>query len=242
MKETRALPTWFSGTGRKISVLLIGAGGNGSEFFDGCVRIHSGLEALGAEGLDVTVLDDDEVSEANCVRQRYYPHEVGLKKAIALVQRSNLLMGTNWKAVPERLEKPLQGGAKYDLIVTAVDNVAARALVAKSHAPQTLWLDLGCDKAQGQVVLGQLGHNKLTDTLPTVLAHWPDMLKQEDNNVPSCSAADSIRRQDLMVNSAVAGAAINLLWQSLRKGVVPYNGVMIDLEDGFSQAIPFMPL
>jgi hypothetical protein len=63
-----------------------------------------------------------------------------------------------------------------------------------------------------------------------------------DDNRPSCSAADSIRRQDLLVNQTVAGSAINLLWQAFRTGKIGYNGVIIDLETSHMQAMPFMPL
>jgi hypothetical protein len=45
-----------------------------------------------------------------------------------------------------------------------------------------------------------------------------------------------------MINSAVAGAAINLLWQAFRTAQIPFNGVMIDLATGHTQAIPFMPV
>lgn len=42
-----------------------------------------------------------------------------------------------------------------------------------------------------------------------------------------------------MINSVVAASAINLLWQSLRTGTMPFNGTVIDLAEGRTQAIPF---
>lgn len=240
MMQGRKVPNGLLSTTRTIEVLLIGAGGNGSEFFEFLVRLHSGITALGGKGLCVTVLDDDHVSSTNIVRQRFWPHEIGMPKAIALVNRANLMMGLDWKAIVTRLATPLQT-ARYDLVVTAVDNIAARKLVANSTLAGTLWLDMGCDKDKAQAVLGLHGSNNLSDLLPTVLAHYPDMLEKEIEVVPSCSAAESIGRQDLMINQTIAAAAMNMLWRTVRTGHVPYNGIVVDLEQGLTQAIPFLP-
>ena len=102
-------------------------------------------------------------------------------------------------------------------------------------------MDMGCDRDRGQVVLGVVGQNSLTDEWPSTLAHFPDMADPTELNIPSCSAADSLARQDLMINQSVASAGINMLWKAFRTNSVAHNGVMIDLADGFSQAIPFMP-
>ena len=240
MKQTRPAPYGLMNAIRPIDVLLIGAGGNGSEFFSGLVRLHSGIVALGGKGLNVTVVDDDTVSESNIVRQRFWNHEIGMPKAVALVNRTNILMGLGWKAEVRRLAKPLETEG-FDLVVTAVDNIAARKLIAESSLGHTLWLDMGCDRDKAQAVLGLHGSNKLSDDLPTVLAHFPDMLEQEIEATPSCSAAESISRQDLMINQTIASAAVNMLWRTVRTGQVPYNGIIVDLAQGLTQAIPFMP-
>lgn len=237
----RNLPfSWISGE-RPITVLLIGAGGNGSEFFDGMVRLHDGLKAIGGSGLHIIVMDDDDVSESNTIRQRFWAHEVGQNKAVTLVHRINMMMGTSWQAVPNRfVENPANG--QFDLVVTAVDNLATRRAVAKCEGLAKFWLDMGCDVDRGQIVFGQHGDNTMSSHWPTALAHFPDMAtREEPRPVDSCSAADSLMKQDLMINQAVAGAAINMLWKALRTGEMKHNGVMIDLADSFSQAIPFMP-
>jgi len=236
---SRPLPLHFMAQNRPLDVVLIGAGGNGSELYDGLMRLHQGLIALGAVGLHVTVYDDRTVSPSNIVRQRYWPHEIGLLKADALVQRTNMLMGTAWTSVPRRFDPARDRSGS--LLITAVDNVATRQAIAQAEAiGNPLWLDTGCDQKQGQVVLGAQRDAQLTDDLPNVVAHFPDVMEREDDDRPSCSAAESIRRQDLMINSAVAGAAINLLWQAFRTAQIPFNGVMIDLATGHTQAIPFM--
>ena len=241
MSETRPVPNGLMSGMRPINVLLIGAGGNGSEFFDGLVRLHSGIKALGGAGIRVTVIDDDEVSESNIVRQRFWPHEVRMPKAVALVNRANLLMGLDWQAKVTRLTEVFET-KEFDLVVTAVDNISARKVVAESKIHNSFWLDMGCDRDKAQAVIGLHGHNKLSDTFPTVLAHYPDMLEQEVANTPSCSAAESISRQDLMINQTIASAAVNLIWRTVRTGQIPYNGVVVDLAQGLTQAIPFLPM
>ncbi|OLF82062.1 hypothetical protein AWH63_11015 [Marinobacter sp. C18] len=259
-QPTRALPLTLMNDRAPIRVLMIGAGGNGSELFDGLVKLHSALVALGGKGLDVTVLDDDEVSESNVIRQRFYPHEVGQNKAIAVVQRANLMMGTNWQALPVRFTGS-EVSTRPDLVITAVDNLEARRAAIRAFTPSrehsrtslgrviysgsqmdTFWLDLGCDKDRGQVVMGRFGDNTMTDEWPNALAHFPEMIDREDEeDKPSCSAAESLARQDLMINQAVSGQAINMLWKLMRSGQIAFNGVVIELANGFSQAIPFLP-
>ena len=237
--NARPMPRDWASITNPLRLLLIGAGGNGAEFHEGLSRLHHGLKAIGGAGLDVTVIDDDEVSESNVVRQRFWPHDVGANKAITLVHRTNNMMGTSWKAAPIRYTGEKLAG-KFDLVVTAVDNKAARnALQVENKG--LMWLDMGCDRDKGQVVLGRIGDNTLTSEWPSTLAHFPDMADPNEVNVPSCSAADSLARQDLMVNTMVATHAINMLWKAFRANQFIHNGVMIDLAQGFSQAIPFMP-
>ena len=240
MDNVRPLPQALS-AGSPIEITLIGAGGNGSEFFDGLLRLHFGLLALGGAGLDVVVFDDDTVSESNTVRQRFWPHEVGLNKADALVHRANLTMGTAWRSVARRFTvADLRAG----LTVTAVDTFAIRqqlACLSRWDAARFWWLDMGCAGDQGQVVLGRMSDKRLNDKYPNVTAHFPDLLEgTDDNNTPSCSAAESLAQQDLMINQAVACAAINLLWKAIRTGEMAHNGVMIDLAHASSQSIPFV--
>ena len=64
--------------GRFVSS-VIGAGGTGSQMLMGLAQLHTAMIALGHPGgLDVTVIDSDQVSEANVGRQMFYPSDVGL--------------------------------------------------------------------------------------------------------------------------------------------------------------------
>lgn len=248
----RPLPRRFMERQGPLRVVLIGAGGNGSEMFDGLIRIHQGLIALGTDGLTVNVFDADDVEPSNVVRQRFYPHEIGMNKATALVHRANMLMGTAWEDHPchagEALMRRIVQHA--DLVITAVDNVATRQSLIAASGDRTavipganpLWLDMGCDRDKGQVVLGDLSHTDAGNELPNAVAHFPDLATTEDRDeAPSCGAAESLARQDLMINQQTAAAATNLVWKSLRSAQIPFNGVVIDLSCGLTQAIPFMP-
>ena len=89
---------------REVRVTVIGAGGSGSQMLMGLAQLHTAMLALGHPGgLDVTVVDADQVSEANVGRQMFYPSDVGLSKASVLVNRINMAMGTGWKAQMRRL-------------------------------------------------------------------------------------------------------------------------------------------
>lgn len=249
----RTIPGTLINAHKPLNILLIGAGGNGSEFLDAMVRLHSALLALGGKGLNITVMDDDTVSDSNIVRQRFWPHMVGQNKAVALVHQINLMMGTNWSAIPVRFSETTAPCERFDLVVTAVDNLDARRSVIAyfdpngnpeyewRRRPETFWLDMGVSKDSGQVFFGRFGDNQLTDQWPTAVAHFPEILTREDDDTPSCSTAESLAKQDLMINNAVSGAAANLLWKLLREGKLAFNGITVDLSTGHTRPVAFLP-
>ncbi len=76
---------------RRIRVLVVGCGGNGSAIASKLPYLHQALLAFGHPGgLEVTLLDPDTVSETNCVRQPFCRTEIGLSKAVVLAHRANL--------------------------------------------------------------------------------------------------------------------------------------------------------
>lgn len=54
-----------------VSVIVIGAGGTGSQVITSLARMDRALQALGHPGLYVTVYDPDAVSESNIGRQLF---------------------------------------------------------------------------------------------------------------------------------------------------------------------------
>src|ERR1039457_3280822 len=89
---------------RQVRVLVVGCGGTGSAVVAGLPYLHQSLIAHGHPGgLHVTVMDGDMISPANCVSQPFARSEVGLNKAIVLVNRLNLFWEVKWEAVPAHL-------------------------------------------------------------------------------------------------------------------------------------------
>src|SRR3546814_11032475 len=86
--------------------------------------MHVSLLELNHTGLQVNVYDDDVVTEANKGRQLFADAEIGMNKAVALVNRINRFFGTNWKASQQRYAKGKQQPAM--LTISCVANVAAR--------------------------------------------------------------------------------------------------------------------
>ena len=234
-----------------VPVVLVGLGGTGSQILSGLARIHMSLRALGHMGFDVHAVDGDAVSDANVGRQLFSPADVGRNKAECLVTRMNMFFGLDWKAYPVMATKSLElrdvRGNMPHTLITAVDSAAARKKIAKLKPaaryvrPQFIyWLDTGNTKDTGQVVLGTLtkeGVDQPTKgvtarTLPTVLDLYPDMARQDRKAVqgPSCSVAESLERQDLLINQWVATAACQILWRGLRRGYITEHGAFINLD------------
>src|SRR5580704_15961927 len=70
-----------------VSVNLIGAGGTGSQVLSALARINHSLIALNHPGISVRVFDNDIVTSANLGRQLFSASELGLNKAVALINR-----------------------------------------------------------------------------------------------------------------------------------------------------------
>ncbi len=146
---------------RPLKVLVIGAGGNGSGVFLQLPYLHQALRVWGHEGLRVELMDGDLVSETNCVRQPFATSDVGINKALVLVNRVNLFWGLEWSAAPHHFHaaslKDYNGSP--DVVISCVDTRAARATIAKAvcstKSGVAYWLDLGNNAATGQYILGQ---------------------------------------------------------------------------------------
>lgn len=219
-----------------ITVNLIGAGGTGSRMLTELARINHSLIALGHAGLQVN-LYDDMVTTANQWRQLFADAEVGLLKAVALINRNNRFFGTNWKAVTEQFStanlKFLPNQGKANIYISCVDTVSARFDIAsflqdctkQSNFERTkslYWLDIGNARKTGQALLSTIGeikqpNSKLYRTvsnLPMVTEEFREQLEvQTDNNEPSCSLAEALEKQDLFINSALANLGASLIME-----------------------------
>lgn len=215
--------SWF---GRHIRVALIGGGGSGSAMVQELVRLSTTLNALDCQtDLDVTIFDGSNVTEANITRQVFFPTQVGQNKADALVWTANNLHGKNWKAVPKNLSMTNSDANSFDLIITAVDKPSVRYEISKLRPySQTLWLDMGNGAVDGQVILGELWNSEKKE-LPHICDLYDyENLSDEDSLKKSCSASESVSRQELGVNQFAARIAGQLMWNLFRHGAIESHG------------------
>ena len=240
---------------RTVEVLVVGCGGNGSAIAAGLPYLHSAMLAQGhPHGLHVTVMDGDIVSPFNCVRQPFARSEVGINKAIVLVNRINLFWGLDWAAIPRALtEKTLHPEdvpygdqcLRPDIVIGCVDTRAARATIAKSVSGSSLtgyYMDLGNSASGGQFVLGEpLNYrNRRSRTRLRIVGElYPEMMDEtlDQDNEPSCSALEALDRQWPFVNSVLAHHALALLARLFRYGEIPYHGAFVDVVA--ARAVPF---
>lgn len=225
--------SFFNGT---VKITVIGAGGTGSYLLSYLAQINYLLRMVGDNDtpLHVNVFDPDTVSETNVGRQNFWPMDVGMNKADVLVDRINMGFGTQWVSHP--VEHNMEDTHSQQIVMTCLDSAKARHQLGKNHQHvhygESLWIDGGNGAKTGQVIMGHLkggGDNRL----PNLYDLYGDiLLDSPEENTPSCSHAESIRRQDFGVNHTTAFYMANLVWQMLRHGKVKYQGGFFDLAEG----------
>ena len=229
---------------RPINILVVGCGGNGSAIAAGLPYLHQALLAFGHPGgLNVTLIDPETVSETNCVRQPFCRTEIGLSKAIVLAHRVNMFWGLSWHGMQVGIEQ-LKGGAQVDILIGCVDTRKARRAINRwvTRSRVLYWLDLGNNASNGQFVLGQpsnLANKKNKNRLPTVAELYPEIVctKQNEDDQPSCSAAEALTRQEPFINQNIGYQALAMLTLLLRHGSLSYQGGFYNPEKGI-----FVPL
>ncbi|WP_454883032.1 PRTRC system ThiF family protein [Sphingomonas oryzagri] len=235
------LPAGFED--RPITILLVGCGGNGAQMLMGLASLDTALRAISSRSLDVTVVDDDIVTEANLGRQPFYRCDIGNSKARTLTERINLAYGLSWNAVHGRAPGAV-GADSFDIQITCVDTASARRAIGAALSGATgkpaYWMDLGNRARDGQYLIGcpKRAGNKSGRRLPTVLEYFPELADDgiPDDDAPSCSVAEALERQSLFVNRVVASHALALLFDLLGRGSIGHAGAFINLASG--QAVP----
>lgn len=239
----------------RVNVALAGAGGNGSQMLSGLARLNCAIRALGHPGLDVTVYDPDDVSEANLGRQLFAPGDVGRNKAAVAVTRVNAWFGTGWRASSTAFgSRRAERAQDTQIVISCVDSARARCIIGSEidtwYRKPFYWLDLGNRAADGQVVLGippwHAHHAAYEYRLPTVLELFPELesashVFDDADAGPSCSLAQALQRQELFINQAVVTPALQLLWLIFRHGRTGWCGAFVNLATGRMSPIPIDP-
>ncbi len=222
-------PHWLE---HRVEIDLIGAGGTGSQVADQLASLQTTLMMLGHPGFRVNVWDFDSVSPSNVGRQRYTRADVGLKKTDVLVHRINNFYGLDWTSV-DRAFAPRSNHVSH-LLITCVDKASLRAAIGENFTGSGLWLDFGNGATDAQVVLGRFRKGRYEnrpswDVLPNVYDLYPDLasMSAADNELPSCSTEEAIRRQAWPTNRAVAMAGMEILWNFFRNGKITHHGAYL---------------
>ena len=237
---------YFMDPTHKISVSVIGIGGNGTQALNDLAKINSSLIALGHVGLNVTAYDDDIVEEPNIGRQKFSPQDLGQNKASVIVTRINRFYGTDWKAVQEKYKS--KNKVDTNIIISCVDNVKTRADIHKDfikinsntteYYTPYYWMDFGNGKNFGQFVLGSVeipqpeSKHETAPMLKNIFDIFPNMENDEDINEPSCSTREALIKQDLFINSLVVTHGMSLIWELLNSCVITSNGGYVNLGKG----------
>lgn len=217
-----------------VKIALVGAGGTGSYFAIELVKLATAMRTLSPESsLEVTIFDGGIVTEANCIRQNFYATQIGLNKADAITWVTNNLHSMNFKSVGKNIKPSDLDG--FDLIITCVDLPSIRYQIYQyfnnsfNAYRKVLWLDTGNTENSGQLVLGEFGNNKY---LPTVCDLYDySILSDKKGEHKSCSAIESLTKQNLGVNAFCARLGGQLLCNLFLKGRIKNHGAYFDCEE-----------
>jgi PRTRC genetic system ThiF family protein len=239
---------------RAIRILVIGAGGTGSAIVMGLPYLDQAMRVWGYRyGLAVALMDADQVSETNCVRQPFSASDIGQNKATVLINRINLFWGTHWQAVPNHFHAR-SFDRDYDrcpdLVIGCVDTRVARRAIEGSFSRALnrtcYWLDLGNNAASGQYVLGQplnARNRRKAERLRTASELYPEILDESvgEDPLPSCSAIEALDRQEPFINQTLAASALAMLAQLFRYGKLSHHGAFFNAKTGQMCALPVDP-
>ncbi len=222
-----------------VSVVLVGVGGTGSHMLNMLGKIHSALVQLGHLGLFVTAYDDDIVEEHNQGRQNFSAAQVNGHKAIELMTVINRFYGTNWQAFNQKFKEH-----PANITISCTDTIGSRKLIAtkiwmtqekndntygreRDMKRQFYWLDIGNSEQSGQICLASTSD----DRLPGLFGVHPELRNMKDKkNKVTCSMAESLQKQDLLVNSIMANYAGHMLWTLFSKLSIDYHTLYINLK------------
>jgi PRTRC genetic system ThiF family protein len=201
-------------------------------------------------------MDGDTISPTNCIRQPFARSEVGLNKAIVLVNRLNLFWGLNWEAVPTHLKPGTHISRSYSgddlrahIVIGCVDARAARAAIrdaVSNWSTVSYALDLGNNADSGQFILGEPLNERNRRTRLRLRNAWelfPDIADPtlDDDGEPSCSTAAALDAQEPFINSTLAQHALALLARLFRYGEISYHGEFINLATGVTSVLRIDP-
>lgn len=208
---------------RKARISLAGCGGTGSQMLITLARLDMSLRMLGGAGLKVNCHDPDKVSAANCGRQAFFDCDIGHGKAEVLAQRLRLCF-PGFEVMAHKDKFRLD--ENFDILISCVDSRKSRREICNiRHHLDVYHIDCGNGANYGQVLMGN-GTALLPwpeEVEPGLIAHGPE------DDAPSCSVAEALEKQELLVNDFSARIAGTLLWNLFRHGYTEIRGAYYSL-------------
>lgn len=258
-KPAHYVPKYFTDPTHPITISLIGAGGTGSLIIARLARLDFILQELGFAGIHVTVYDGDIVEYHNIGRQNFLKSDIGKFKASCLVEKVNFAYGLDWEAYNQFVGENIP---EANITITAVDNADFRMRFIKRIGKRTqmlteykkmfYWLDCGNGKDFGQAILSTISPIEqptsstfdLRGVLPNVVDIYGNLNKydtEETQGIAGCSVAESLEKQDVFINDAIALQACELVSKLIRNYRIDYHGVIINNKTGKMNPLPVKP-
>ncbi len=247
---TLRVPDW-----KRVWITLVGCGGTGSHIASGLVSIAQALQAR-AVPCELQFVDMDTVEHKNVGRQLFSVADVGCAKSEVLAGRLNAAFGLRIMSAVRALDpldilpNPTQRDTLH-IVIGAVDNPAARAMIAEvvgTADGQLWWLDCGNENHSGQVLMGNTIDKKamrgaialgLIDRLPAPSVVYHDLVKTPSprlspkgrrRRAPSCAELTAAGEQSLMINRLMAAWACSMLNDFVISRDLKYFGVALDAQ------------
>ena len=240
------------------NILVVGCGGTGSFVAEGLCRL------LINSDIPLLLIDPDRVEPHNLVRQQFFAGDVGKFKSQALAERLARQYGRaiGYSVYPymhDLVYKDYGGGlhtrAAQGIIVSCVDNVETRRLIAETLNFGNWWLDTGNGYSSGQVLLGNAtGIGQLegcfnkekqeVDSLPIPSLQLPSLLTppvEPVNDAKDCAEAVQAEEQSPVINQAMAMLVLQFMHRLLQ-GTLNWMGAYLDMEAGTLQTVPADPV
>jgi molybdopterin/thiamine biosynthesis adenylyltransferase len=210
--------------------VLIGCGGIGSQLAGPLVRY---LASRPAPGPVLVLVDGDRFEPSNLTRQACTAGDLGINKAEALARLAGAV-GLGVQAVPSHVTADNVGYLvrEGDIILLAVDNHAARALLDRHVATlrDATLISGGNDETDGNVqVVRRRDGWSVDGHLVEIHPEIGEMADREALAEPGCQVMAAERPQLLVANLMVASAMLNALWAVIERGSVPYSEVYLDV-------------
>ena len=239
-------------------ILVVGCGGTGSFVAEGLCRL------LIDNDITLMLVDHDRVEPHNLGRQQFFPGDVGKFKSQVLAERLSRQYGrpivySVYPYMADLRYRDYGGGwfipAAQGIIVSCVDNTAARRTIAETLSFTNWWLDAGNGYSSGQILIGNAGDTDRLEgcfneelqevsALPMPSLQLPSLLAPPAAPVrddKDCAEAVIDEEQSPVINQAMATLVLQFM-HLLLQGELTWMGAYLDMEAGTLQTVPAEPV